>query len=79
MKTVLYVLSVLFVLCALPGCVNRQLAESYGQFLETAGQEYIQYVDQDPALDETDRSIRRANYDQARQTVDKFKSTKWSW
>lgn len=79
MKSILSLIIIVSICFGLPGCVNRQLAESYGQFLDTAGAEYIEYVDQDPALDETDRSIRRANYDQARQTVEKFKSTKWSW
>ncbi len=61
------------------GCVNRQLAESYGRFLETVGAEYIQYVDADPTLDDTDRSVRHINYEEAVKTVDKFKSTRWGW
>ncbi len=61
------------------GCVNRQLAESYGQYLDTAGTEYVEYIESDPALDDNDKAIRRANHEHARRTVDKFKSTRWSW
>ncbi len=63
----------------LAGCVNRQLTESYGAFLETAGQEYLEYVESDPALSDEDREIRQINCNEAAKTVEKFKTTKWSW
>ncbi len=65
--------------CVLTGCVNRQLTESYGQYLDTVGAEYIQYVEADRSLDGNDKAIRQANHEHARQTVEKFKATKWSW
>ncbi len=79
LKITLY--SLLFTLCStfLPGCVNRQLTESYGQYLDTVGAEYIQYVTADPALDATEKEIRIGNHSQATETVTKFKATKWSW
>lgn len=61
------------------GCVNRQLAESYGQYLGTVGTEYIQYVQADSTLTDDDKAIRQNNHEQAVETVNKFKETKWSW
>ncbi len=61
------------------GCVNKQLAESYSQYLDTAGTEYLQYVENDPALTDDDKAIRHGNHDQAAATVKKFRETKWSW
>ncbi len=63
----------------LTGCVNRQLTESYDQYLDTIGTEYLQYIESDPALNDNDKAIRQANHEHARQTVTKFKETKWSW
>ncbi len=79
MRKLFFLFSLLFALFSLPGCVNRQLAESYSLFLDTAGAEYIQYVDADPALTEEDRAIRHTNYDEAKITAEKFINTKWSW
>ena len=61
------------------GCVNRQLVESYGQFTETAGTEYVEYVKADDNLNEDDKAIRLMNVRLAKETVEKFKATKWSW
>ena len=72
-------IAALAIATVLPGCVNRQLAESYSQYLDTAGAEYIQYVQADPALADDDKAIRRQNHDQAVMAVEKFKTTKWSW
>lgn len=81
MIKIITLFSFLFALCSLllAGCVNRQLAESYSQFLDTVGAEYIRYVESDSSLDETDKSIRTGNHDQAVKTVEKFENTKWSW
>lgn len=79
MKNLFLLFTAFPLLFLLVGCVNRQLAESYGQFLDTAGIEYINYVNADPLLDDTDKEIRLMNYNQACKTADKFKTTKWSW
>lgn len=61
------------------GCVNRGLIESYDQYLQTAGTEYIEYVEKDHTLDEDSKLLRRINHEQASKTVQKFKQTRWSW
>jgi len=63
----------------LSGCVNKALVESYDQYLNTAGTEYIEYVDKDNTLDADSKLLRRINHEQAQKTVQKFKTTKWSW
>ena len=63
----------------LSGCVNRLLAESYQQYLDTVGSEYLRYVENDPALTDDDRTIRRGNHSQAAATAKKFQQTQWSW
>ena len=63
----------------LPGCVNRALVESYDQYLNTAGTEYVEYVDKDNTLDDDSKLLRRINHEQASKTVAKFKQTRWSW
>ena len=63
----------------LSGCVNKALVESYDQYLNTAGTEYIEYVDKDNMLDADSKLLRRINHEQAQKTVQKFKTTKWSW
>ena len=63
----------------LSGCVNRLLAESYQQYLDTAGSEYLRYVENDPALTDDDRTVRRGNHAQAAATAKKFQQTQWSW
>ena len=68
----------LILLCC-TGCVNKRLVESYGQFTETAGTEYVEYVKADDNLNEDDKAIRLMNVRLANDTVEKFKATKWSW
>ena len=63
----------LILLCC-TGCVNRQLVESYGQFTETAGTEYVEYVKADGNLNEDDKAIRLMNVRLAKETIEKFKS-----
>ncbi len=63
----------------LSGCVNRLLAESYEQYLDTAGTEYLQYVENDSTLTDDDKTVRRGNHEQAAATARKFKETQWSW
>ena len=63
----------------LSGCVNRRLVESYDNYLGTAGKEYMNYVEEDKSLDTNSKLLRRINHEQAQKTVQKFKTTKWSW
>lgn len=75
----LFIVIVGLILLCCTGCVNRQLVESYGQFTETAGTEYVEYVKADDNLNEDDKAIRLMNVRLAKETVEKFKATKWSW
>lgn len=78
-KPILIIITAITIAITLTGCVNRSLVESYEQYLDTAGTEYIQYVIDDPKLDDNDRTVRITNDRLARDTVAKFKTTKWSW
>ena len=63
----------------IPGCINRRIVQSYENYLNTAGQEYIHYVESDPELNDEDKIIRTNNHLEAKKVVKKFKNTKWSW
>lgn len=78
-KTIIPAFAAVCTAIMLSGCVNKQLAESYSQYLDTVGTEYLQYVGNDPALTDDDKAIRRGNHEQAAATVAKFKDTEWSW
>lgn len=73
------IIMIIVVACMLSGCVNSALVESYDQYLNTAGTEYIEYVDKDNMLDDDSKLLRRINHEQAQKTVDRFKQTRWSW
>lgn len=73
------VIMIIVVACMLSGCVNRGLIESYDQYLQTAGTEYIEYVEKDNTLDDDSKLLRQINHEQASKTVHKFKQTRWSW
>ena len=73
------IIMIIVVACMLSGCVNRALVESYDQYLQTAGTEYVEYVDKDNMLDDDSKLLRRINHEQASKTVAKFKQTRWSW
>lgn len=77
--SVCIIIMIIVVACMLSGCVNRGLVESYDQYLQTAGTEYIEYVDKDHTLDDDSKLLRRINHEQAQKTVDRFKQTRWSW
>lgn len=79
MKKIIIVLAAVVTAVVLSGCVNRQLVESYDQYLGTVGAEYLQYVEADRALTGADKTIRQNNHEQAVETVRKFRETKWSW
>ncbi len=79
MEKLISVIAAATVMLCLSGCVNRQLTESYGQYLDTVGTEYIQYVEADQTLTGNDKAIRKNNHEQAVKTVEMFKNTKWSW
>ena len=56
---------------SLVGCVaNAPMIEAADQYLDTAGDEYLQYVDADDALTEDDRAIRHLHHDTFRRAVD---------
>jgi len=73
------IIMIIVVACLLSGCVNSALVESYDQYLQTAGTEYIEYVDKDHTLDADSKLLRKLNHEQATKTVEKFKQTRWSW
>ena len=73
------IIMIIVVACMLSGCVNSALVESYDQYLNTVGTEYVEYVDKDNTLDADSKLLRRINHEQASKTVAKFKTTKWSW
>lgn len=76
---ILIIVVAIIIVCTLSGCVNRGLIESYDQYLQTAGTEYIEYVEKDNTLDDDSKVLRRINHEQASKTVAKFKQTRWSW
>lgn len=76
---VFLILLVISLIVFIPGCVNKRIVQSYDNYLNTAGTEYIKYVESDPKLDDDDKVIRKNNHIEAQKTVDKFKTTKWSW
>ena len=77
--SVCIIIMIIVVACMLSGCVNRALVESYDQYLQTAGTEYVEYVDKDNTLDDDSKLLRRINHEQAQKTVDRFKQARWSW
>ena len=77
--SVCIIIMIIVVACMLSGCANRALVESYDQYLNTVGTEYIEYVDKDNTLDADSKLLRRINHEQASKTVQKFKQTRWSW
>lgn len=78
-KPILILTAAVTIAVTLSGCVNKRIVNSYDQYLSTAGEEYIHYVETDPTLDDDDKTIRTNNHIQAQKVVDKFKNTKWSW
>lgn len=79
LEAILYLVLIVAFCNLLTGCVNRQLTESYRQYLDTVGTEYIEYVENDQALSRNEKELRQMNHDQAVKTVEKFENTKWSW
>ena len=77
--SVCIIIMIIVVACMLSGCVNRALVESYDQYLNTVGTEYVEYVDKDNMLDDDSKLLRKLNHEQAQKTVDRFKQTRWSW
>ena len=78
-KPILIIITAVTIAITLSGCVNKRIVNSYDQYLSTAGKEYIHYVETDPTLDTTDKTIRYKNHAEAQKVVDKFRNTKWSW